>query len=390
VGLLDRSPSRPRIALRRSSAVPARCLESVSTTDVHVTSTRWKHPFRRLPVERRGKPADVRLRDRSSFFGFRLDVRAAPDHLAVIRPPTATRLTACLPASGLSATFFLTTFLAVSRGRHWGHGVPGVASFRAGGEAPGRFLPKPPLPTRPSDTSHRRPDRDPRCLKARLFSRRLTPLPPEHVNAADFHRVEVPSIVGDRRRSAFEPRRGVLVPAGRPGQAPHVFIVVLGPRLDPCSYALRVRLQGRVRFHDFCNRCFHEHDHGPLRTSRRPKQSLGRLPFSSKVAFRPATARASRGQGSRYTAPRRSPPGLLPAETSPRPRSLRAPRVARTALLPVRSDGGEERNRQRGAHLHGARSERVVRRPTSAKRRDVHQPEGPSIGRPRASRAGVW
>jgi len=79
----------------------------------------------------------------------------------------------------------------------------------------------------------------------------------------------------NRRRSAFEPRRGVLVPAGRPGQVPHVFIVVRGPRLDPCSYALRVRLQGRVRSHDFCNRCFHEHDHGPLRTSRRPETVVG-------------------------------------------------------------------------------------------------------------------
>jgi hypothetical protein len=146
---------------------------------------------------------------------------------------------------------------------------------RVGGEAPGRCLPAAPLPTRPSDTSCRRLNRDPRCLKARLCSLRLTPLLPEHVNAADFHRVEVPSIVGDRRRSPFEPRRGVLFPAGRPGQVPHVFIVVQGPRLDPCSYALRVRLQGRVRSHDFCNRCFHEHDHGPLRTSRRPETVVG-------------------------------------------------------------------------------------------------------------------
>jgi hypothetical protein len=102
-----------------------------------------------------------------------------------------------------------------------------------------------------------------------------------------------------------------------------------------------------------------------------------------------ATAEASGGQGPRNTVPRRSPPGLLPAETSPRPRSLRAPRVARTVLLPVRSDVGDERNRQRGAHLRGARRERVVRRPASAKRRDVHQPEGPFVDRPSATRTGV-
>jgi len=84
------------------------------------------------------------------LFGFRLDVRAAPDHLAVIRPPTATRLTACLPASGLSTTSF-------------SHGLfrRAAHAFRARGEAPGHCLPKVPLPTRPSDTSIQRPDRDP-------------------------------------------------------------------------------------------------------------------------------------------------------------------------------------------------------------------------------------
>jgi len=76
-GLLVRSPSRPRIALQRSSVAMARCLEFASTTDVHVTSTRRKHPFWRLPVERRGKPADVPLRDRSRLPGFRLALNGA-------------------------------------------------------------------------------------------------------------------------------------------------------------------------------------------------------------------------------------------------------------------------------------------------------------------------
>lgn len=168
-----------------------------------------------------------------------------------------------------------------------------------------------------------------------------------------------------------------------------MFIVVWGPRLDPCSYALRVRLQGRVRSHDFCNRCFHEHDHGPRRTSRTTGNRRWDDCPGSKVAFRwGRAAKAARGQGPRNTVPRRSPRGLLSMETSPRPRPLRAPPVARTVLLPVRSDAGEQRSRQRGAPLHGARSVRVVRRPTSAKRRDVHQPEGPFIDRPSASRTG--
>lgn len=184
------------------------------------------------------------------------------------------------------------------------------------------------------------------------------------------------------------PRCAVL--AGRPGQLPHVFIEVRGPRLDPCSYALRVRLQGRVRSHDFCNRCFREHDHGPLRTSRAAgNRRRDDCPVRRKSPFGLAAAGASRGQGPRLTLPRYSPPRLLPAETLPRPRSLRAPPVARTVPLPVRSDVGDERNRRRSAHLHGTRCERVVRRPTSAKRRDVHQPEGPSIDRLSATRTGL-
>ena len=40
----------------------------------------------------------------------------------------------------------------------------------------------------------------------------------------------------------------------------------------------------------------------------------------------------------------------------------------------------------RDVHLQGARNERVVRRPISAKRSDAHQPEGPSVaGRSRAN-----
>lgn len=55
-----------------------------------------RHYLWRLPAERRGKPADVRPRDRFRIDGvLRLwNSIATPDHLAVIRPPTAARLTA--------------------------------------------------------------------------------------------------------------------------------------------------------------------------------------------------------------------------------------------------------------------------------------------------------
>jgi hypothetical protein len=55
---------------------------------------------------------------------------------------------------------------------------------------------------------------------------------------------------------------------------------------------------------------------------------------------------------------------------------------------PVRSDVGGERCRRRGVHLQGARNERVVRRPPSAKKTGAHQPEAPSVAGPLAERAG--
>lgn len=70
------------------------------------------------------------------------------------------------------------------------------------------------------------------------------------------------------------------------------------PRLDPCSYAIRVRLQGRVRSHDFCKCMFPRAR--PRTTSNIPNDrnpSLGRLPDRSKVAFRPGNRRSFTGTG---------------------------------------------------------------------------------------------
>jgi len=109
---------------------------------------------------------------------------------------------------------------------------------------------------------------------------------------------------------------------------------------------------------------------------------LGRLPLSAEG--RPSidgNRRRYAGSGAENTASRHSPPRLLAAETSPRPRSLRAPPVASIDLFPVRRDAGRRGCRRRRARLHHARSVRVVRRRISAKRPGVHQPEGPSVGR---------
>ena len=54
-----------------------------------------RHHLRRLPAERRGKPADVPLRDHPGARRVSAALPGtAPDHLAVIRPPTAPRSTA--------------------------------------------------------------------------------------------------------------------------------------------------------------------------------------------------------------------------------------------------------------------------------------------------------
>jgi hypothetical protein len=95
-GLARRSDPAPRKALRRSSDTAPRCLESASTTDV----SRHEHPRQTSPLEtvRRaavGNPPTFDLEtdhEETAFPPFR--PRTAPDHLAVIRPPTTPCLTA--------------------------------------------------------------------------------------------------------------------------------------------------------------------------------------------------------------------------------------------------------------------------------------------------------
>ena len=140
-------------------------------------------------------------------------LRAAPDHLAVIRPPTAARLTARLPASGPSTTSFRTTSVRRRRGR------------------PGFFGPRCLCRFEPSGTSHRRPNRESRfrssnCRTLRALFRSHDP---GSAGARQCHR-------SPRDRGAFRrvrPPQGPFrapawcaVTAGRRRQLPHVFIEV--------------------------------------------------------------------------------------------------------------------------------------------------------------------
>jgi hypothetical protein len=95
-GLARRSDSAPRKALRRSSSTAPRCLESVSTTDV----SRHEHPRQNITFGDRspsavGNPPAFDFETALGGATFPpFHPRTAPDHLAVIRPPTAPCLTA--------------------------------------------------------------------------------------------------------------------------------------------------------------------------------------------------------------------------------------------------------------------------------------------------------
>jgi len=96
-GLLHRSTLRLVRPHGQPSDTAPRCLESVSTTDV----SRHEHPCRNITLgDCRRAPWETRRRSTSrSPVGLRTLLalaipRATPDHLAVIRPPTASRLTA--------------------------------------------------------------------------------------------------------------------------------------------------------------------------------------------------------------------------------------------------------------------------------------------------------
>jgi hypothetical protein len=171
------------------------------------------------------------------------------------------------------------------------------------------------------------------------------------------------------------------------GQPPHVFIDVRKLRLDPCSPLFASTSRPRALRTTSADVCFHEHDRGPLEHPEPPESGWDDcFPTESRLSIE-GNRRRCAGPGVENTESRRSPPRLLAAETSPRPRSLRAPPVADTAFFPVRSDAERRGCRRRGARLHGARCVRVVRRRISAKKPDVHQPEEPSVVGPPAVRA---
>jgi len=109
----------------------------------------------------------------------------------------------------------------------------------------------------------------------------------------------------------------------------------------PFSAPLSRASHGRVRFNDLCRSMFQRARRWTARASLAVISGRDGRHCRSIVAFRStATTEGPQGQGSRITEPRPSLPGLLPKETSPRPRLLQTPRVADIARRPVWSRRG--------------------------------------------------
>jgi hypothetical protein len=130
------------------------------------------------------------------------------------------------------------------------------------------------------------PDKDPR--RGAPFFRSLDPAPAGARQCADFFGIEMSSIARDHRRGPFGLLRGALSPLAGGGSCCTFSSGFREPRLDPCSPAIRVRLQGRVRSHDFCKCMFPRAR--PRTTSNIPNDrnpSLGPLPESVESCLSP-------------------------------------------------------------------------------------------------------
>lgn len=166
------------------------------------------------------------------------------------------------------------------------------------------------------------------------FASRPSPFSPGHVNAPMFQSSEMPSTGEDHANPLARARRGAPPHVGQRGRPPHIFIDVREHRLDLSSPAVACELEAACAPAASADRCFHEHDRGPHEHPNHRICGWGDCPISTELPRSRAITEKARGQGSRKTAPRRSPRRLLVAETLPQPWPFRAPPVAAIALSP--------------------------------------------------------
>jgi hypothetical protein len=269
---------------------------SASTTDV----SRHEHPSRLAPSEtvRRapwGNPPAFDLQILSARF---TAPSATPDHLAVIRPPTAPRLTARgrlraprLPPSRSRAPAGIERRGLFSRRSL--RRVHPLASLVGGAHAGRRSNP---------------------CHADR--ARSLRP----HVNAADLPEPGMPSTGEDHGRPLARASAEPPFPLASESAAARVHRcsrTSTRPLAHPLSRA-RSRPHALLRLLQIHVSTSTTTDHSNI-TGRLGVRS-GRLPGSIESPRSTAITDGARGQGPRNTAPRRSPWRLLAAGTSPQPR----------------------------------------------------------------------
>jgi hypothetical protein len=139
-------------------------------------------------------------------------------------------------------------------------------------------------------------------------------------------------------------RSGAPAPVGRRAQALHVFIAVREPRLDPSPHRSRGRFVAACASTTSADRCFNEHDDGPLEHPGPRNPWPGWPPFDRSLPFdrrRPPKVLRVRGRGS---------PSLdLPSRDCSRKRLCPDPDRFRHLLsraLPVALSGVDEDDRR--------------------------------------------
>jgi hypothetical protein len=304
-----------------------RCFESASTTDVSLTSTRRENTlFGDCPPSAVGKPAGVPLRDPPRSQRRRRVRGKTPDHLAVIRPPTAPCLTA-------------RRRLRVER-------LP-LRRFRAGRGVAQQHCPLlHASPAEPSDASSTIEKRSARALPFPFvisFRRDARQCFPRSRDRGAFRR-------GSPWRAPSRAPAWSSAPVGRRAQVLHVFIDVRKLRLDPSPRRSRGHFRAACASTTSADRCFNEHCLGPPEHPDQRNPWSGRLPVRSIVTFRsrqPPKVRRVRGRGS----PRLGVPSRDCSRERLRPNPDRFRHLVSRALCAALSgvDEGDGRSRRRRA-----------------------------------------
>jgi len=189
--------------------------------------------------------ADVRLGYRSLFRASPpVGSRSTPDHLAGIQPPADSVLDGTVPASGRKAP-------TVVLSRVWGWSA---AAFSAA--------------SGPADSSPLTPLLGGRAARVNACSRSRGSRPLGARQCLRASGPEVPSIAEDRHTRPCEPVWGALPPLAGGGSRRTCSSMFRETSTRPSTLALRLRLPGRVRSHDFCKRSLLRARPWTTRTSR--------------------------------------------------------------------------------------------------------------------------